>query len=289
MKTENGETNRPAIERKSVEIKGKKVSYLESGKGKPLIMLHAWPICSEMYKPVMPYLSVSRKSIAPDFPGFGSSEMADYNLSYDTLADFLKSFMDTQNIVKVDLLGVSFGAGVGLVFASKHPSQVDRMVLNSPPIHFNSHLNSIQRKVIRISDKLPIIKEIIFGGLINGNSLVYKILWGDGPDLKEEPFRSIFSQTRIMKLKAVDDTLHEIVKTDFRNRLTDIETPTLLLIGSEDKDFMLDFELARRELTFACSTHILTGGDHIMVVTKAEEFAGVVKDFLSCESDKSGY
>jgi 3-oxoadipate enol-lactonase len=284
MNTENGKNRNPNIKRQFIEINGKQTSYLQSGEGRPIIMLHAWPMCSDMYKPVMQHLSADCRCVAPDFPGFGNSEMTDEYLSYETLADFTAAFMDAHNFSSADLLGVSFGAGVGLVFAKKYPEKINKMVLNSPPIHFRPHLSVIQNKALLLSDKLPKLKETIFKGLTSGSSVVFKLLWGKSSSLKEEPFRSIFSQAKNMKLKAVDDTLHEIVNTDFRDILPGIKVPTLLLIGEEDKDFKPDFDLASQGISFACSQKVLEGGNHIMVATKAREFATVVNQFLAEEN-----
>ena len=62
--------------------------------------------------------------------GFGYSERPekpDYSL--DTWADQTLGVMDALGIEKAHLVGNSFGGGIALRLATKHPDRVDKLVL----------------------------------------------------------------------------------------------------------------------------------------------------------------
>lgn len=59
-------------ERRSVELDGVEVSYLEAGEGEPVLLLHG-TFWSRVWQPVMAALGEHVRAIAPDFPGFGRS------------------------------------------------------------------------------------------------------------------------------------------------------------------------------------------------------------------------
>ncbi len=60
--------------KKTVEIKGKKMAYVETGSGDPIVFLHGNPTSSYLWRDVIPHLEGSGRCIAPDLIGMGDSE-----------------------------------------------------------------------------------------------------------------------------------------------------------------------------------------------------------------------
>jgi pimeloyl-ACP methyl ester carboxylesterase len=79
---------------------------------------------------VMPALAEDFHVIAPDMVGFGFSERPE-NVTYglDTWADQTVGLMDTLGIQQAHLVGNSFGGGIALRIATKHPDRVGKLVL----------------------------------------------------------------------------------------------------------------------------------------------------------------
>ena len=62
--------------------------------------------------------------------GFGYSDRPEgVKYSLDTWADQTVGLMDTLGIEKAHLVGNSFGGGIGLRIATKHPDRIDKLVL----------------------------------------------------------------------------------------------------------------------------------------------------------------
>ena len=65
------------MEKKSKEILGKKMAYVEAGEGAPIVFLHGNPTSSYLWRNVMPHLLPHGRCIAPDLIGMGDSAKLD--------------------------------------------------------------------------------------------------------------------------------------------------------------------------------------------------------------------
>jgi len=63
--------------KKSVTVKGKKMTYVEMGEGDPIVFLHGNPTSSYLWRNIMPHLKDQGRCIAPDLIGMGDSEKLD--------------------------------------------------------------------------------------------------------------------------------------------------------------------------------------------------------------------
>ena len=82
------------------------------------------------WRGVLPELGRHFRCIAPDMVGFGYSERPDKSeYGLDTWADQTLGVMDALGIEKAHLIGNSFGGGIALRLATRHPDRVDKMVL----------------------------------------------------------------------------------------------------------------------------------------------------------------
>ena len=118
---------------KSVVAAGLKTNYLEQGNGSPIILVHGSGPGVTAYanwRLTIPELAKKFKVFAPDIAGFGYTERkpgVEYNL--DFWVDHLLGFMDALGIQKAGFIGNSFGGGLTLALAARHPERVDRFVL----------------------------------------------------------------------------------------------------------------------------------------------------------------
>lgn len=118
---------------KSIQAAGWQTNILDKGQGHPVMLLHgsgpgvtAWA----NWRTVIAGLSEQRRVIAPDILGFGFSEQpAGQHYNKATWVEHVIGVMDALDLPQVDLLGNSFGGGLALAVALKHPRRVRRLVL----------------------------------------------------------------------------------------------------------------------------------------------------------------
>ncbi len=105
--------------------------YEIHGEGAPLLLLHGGLGSTDMFKPVMPALSAHRQVIAVDLHGHGRTELGDRRISMVDMGDDMATILKSLGYDKIDVLGYSFGAGVGFRFAVQHPEMVSRLAMVS--------------------------------------------------------------------------------------------------------------------------------------------------------------
>ncbi len=104
----------------------------------PILFLHGLPSRSYTWSGMLAnYTEAGFRTIAPDWLGFGQSEMPEryrFNYSADAYVDALIQFLDTLEIDRVSLVVQGFLGHVGLLLALRHRDRVDRIAILNAPI-----------------------------------------------------------------------------------------------------------------------------------------------------------
>ena len=108
-----------------------RLHYLEAGSGPPLLLVHGLgsSAMQDWGRLVAP-LGRQFHVYAPDLPGFGRSERppdADYSIPMQVAA--VRSFMDTLEIDRARVAGISMGGWIVSRLASESPERVERLVV----------------------------------------------------------------------------------------------------------------------------------------------------------------
>jgi pimeloyl-ACP methyl ester carboxylesterase len=106
------------------------LAYDDRGAGRPLVLLHAFPLDRTMWLPQLGPLSAAARVLAVDLPGFGDSTASGGPFTIDSAADAVLDFLDTIGVNgQVVLGGLSMGGYVALAFARRHPDRLAGLVL----------------------------------------------------------------------------------------------------------------------------------------------------------------
>jgi pimeloyl-ACP methyl ester carboxylesterase len=107
--------------------------YLEGGTGPALVAVHGFGADADHWLQLGHVLKRHFRFIAPDLPGFGTSE-AGAHLSYDiaSQAARLAGFLDEIGVRTCVLAGSSMGGWISTQFAAAHPDRVRALWLMAP-------------------------------------------------------------------------------------------------------------------------------------------------------------
>src|SRR5580765_5914997 len=109
---------------------GAEVEYGDAGQGKPIVLLHAFPLSQEIWRPQVEALRAENRILTPGLRGFGGSDGFTGTPSVDQMADDVAALLDTLRITEpVVLGGLSMGGYVALAFARRHPGRLRALVL----------------------------------------------------------------------------------------------------------------------------------------------------------------
>lgn len=121
------------INYRSIDVDGIKIFYREAGNpsAPTLLLLHGFPSSSHMFRNLIPLLAGRFHLIAPDFPGFGQSEMPDrkkYEYTFANIADTVLKFTELMGLKKFAIYIFDYGAPTGLRMALKVPERISAII-----------------------------------------------------------------------------------------------------------------------------------------------------------------
>ena len=121
------------INYRTVAVGGIKIFYRQAGNPErpTLLLLHGFPSSSHMFRNLIPLLAEHFHLVAPDFPGFGQSDMPDrnaYDYTFANIATTIAEFTDKIGLKKFALYIFDYGSPVGLRVALKKPDQISAII-----------------------------------------------------------------------------------------------------------------------------------------------------------------
>ncbi|MCS6898158.1 MAG: alpha/beta fold hydrolase [Myxococcales bacterium] len=105
------------------------LAYISHGAGPCLLLLHAFPLDSRLWRAQLGALGATHRVIAPDLRGFGRSRGLGPPISIGQMADDVATLLDTLGIPQARVAGLSMGGYVALALLAKHPTKVERLIL----------------------------------------------------------------------------------------------------------------------------------------------------------------
>ncbi|MFZ7126816.1 MAG: alpha/beta fold hydrolase [Desulfobacterales bacterium] len=116
-------------------VRGRQYHYLDEGKGDPVVLLHGNPTWSFYFRSLVGALREHYRVIAPDHIGCGLSEKprkTGYGFRLEDRAADLEAFLDGMRLKdRLTLVLHDWGGMIGLVYATRHPERVGRLVVTN--------------------------------------------------------------------------------------------------------------------------------------------------------------
>lgn len=117
-------------------IQNVRVAYREAGDPEQptILLLHGFPTSSHMYRDLIPKLVENYHVIAPDYPGFGASDMpaaAEFEYSFANIATMMTALLDSKGIGDYSVYVMDYGAPVGFRMFAKDPTRVNGFIIQN--------------------------------------------------------------------------------------------------------------------------------------------------------------
>lgn len=108
-----------------------RIFYKDWGAGKPVLLIHGWPLNADMWEYQIPALvGAGFRCIAVDRRGFGRSDHPGQGYDFDTFADDLATVIAHLDLRDAMLVGYSMGAGEITRYLGRHgAARIARVVL----------------------------------------------------------------------------------------------------------------------------------------------------------------
>ena len=222
---------------------GTEIFFNDWGSGRPVILIHGWPLDADMWEYQAPALAAAGyRVLAYDRRGFGRSGQPWSGYDYDTLADDLGALMETLDLRDAILVGFSMGGGEVARYLGRHGgARVAKAVLIASVTPFMLHTSdnpegvpasTFDEMVEGLRDDRPNFlagfgKTFFGAGLLNFKVSSELLQWASYVAMLASPKASI-------------ECLRAFSATDFRADLARITVPTLVIHGDADATVPID-------------------------------------------------
>ena len=273
----------PPVQLKRVVANGTEFSYVESGKGQPLIFVHgelqdyrAWAKQVQAFAEDYQVIAYSLRNhypnlIAKDGPGDAAVEIHSADLA---------AFLNALNLQRVHIVAHSSGAHTALFFAADHPEMVRSLTLSEAPaigLLRNSPIGLEMRKAME-HGLTPSHDAFRKGDLLDGVQKYADCLMGAGgyERLPEDAQRSMLDNAVAHAADVNARTPPWLFSCDMARNVT---APTLLISGSRSLPV---FERINEELKLCLPKSELAtiSATHAGPMDNARAFNKIVRKFL---------
>ncbi|MCR8691694.1 alpha/beta fold hydrolase [Rhodococcus rhodochrous] len=253
------------------------------GDGIPVLLLHgsgagvsAWA----NWRGLIPVLAEQCRVIAPDLVGFGYTTLPDpvrFEI-FDTWIDQILALLDGLEIPKVHVVGNSFGGGLALHLAVRHPQRLGRIVLmgaGGVQFDFTPELDALWGYTPSVENMKKIMDIMAYDRSLVTDELAelrYRATIRPGA---QEAFEQVFPEPRQRWLDA------QIVPDE---DLAAIEHEVLILHGREDRVVPVAASQKMFDLIPNSQLHIFGKCGHWTQIEHAARFQQLVSTFFAEDS-----
>jgi proline-specific peptidase len=279
-----------------VPFRGFETWYRDVGpvEGVPLLCLHGGPGSSHHYfEPLEALAEDGRRVVLYDQLGCGGSDRPDDPdlWTVELFVDEIAALRSGLGLERIHLLGSSWGSMLGIEYALTTPAGLVSLTLNSPP----TASETWKAEATRLRDELPedvrrvLAKHEAAGTTDDPEYEAAESEFGRRHICRVEPLPDFVLRGRAAKNRAVYESLWGISEWnpngklrdwDVRDRLSEIDVPTLITSGRYDECTPMLAEDAQRGIPGA-ERVLFEDSSHTAFVEEPERFRAVLSDFLA--------
>jgi pimeloyl-ACP methyl ester carboxylesterase len=238
-------TNASAGRSEYIEVEpGVRLHVTDLGEGKPVVLIHGWPLSDAMYE--YQYAALIQQGfrvIGITLRGFGKSDKPYGQYNYDVYADDIKAVLDKLDIKNATLGGFSMGGAIAIHYVARHDhSHVAKLALfgaaapvwtqrEDYPYGFTKE--AVNGLIQLSTTNRPLLLEN-FGKIFGASETAVPAglgNWLGTINLEASPY-------------ATTQSLIALRDTDLRPELAKIKIPTAIFHGK--KDIICSFDLAQQ-------------------------------------------
>ncbi|MDO3639141.1 alpha/beta fold hydrolase [Mycolicibacterium arseniciresistens] len=276
------------------EVLGRRIFYREAGAADApaVVLLHGTPASSHMYRNLIPAIADRYRVIAPDYPGFGRSDVpgtAEFAYTFDTLADHIDALLDALGVHRYALYVQDYGAPVGWRLALRHPERIAAVVTQNGNAYVEGFVGDAMEPLFaygrdRSEANAAALRELItpaglewqFTHGVSDPTVVDPDAWATAHAAVASTPEKVAAQLELFGDYHSNVELYPRVHEYFRTS----QVPLLAVWGRNDQIFGPDGALAfGRDLPHA-QIDLLDGG-HFLLESRLDAVVDLVRPFLA--------
>jgi 3-oxoadipate enol-lactonase len=257
-----------------VQVRGIEMAYEEAGSGTPVLLLHGFPFNRSMWDEQVAALTPRYRVITPDLRGHGETMVTGSPATMDEMARDVSVLMETLDISRATVGGLSMGGYVALALYKMFPLRVRALVLADTRAQADSEEARANREAQAekaLNEGMGPIAEAMLPKFLSPETISQR------PKVVAR-LREMIVNTKPEGAAAAQRGMAQ--RSDQLPFLWRIIAPTLIVVGREDAITPVsDSERMHREIG-GSRLEVIEGAGHVSNLEQPEEFNRVLIKFL---------
>jgi pimeloyl-ACP methyl ester carboxylesterase len=285
--TAKGET-RPHLRHLRLHIRGISVHGLAAGTcGPHIVILHGGGLdaAGVSFKNTIPVLAKRYRVFALDWPGFGESDAMPRTWRVEECVEFVAGVLDGLRLKRATLVGLSMGEAFALGFTLRSPLRVKRLVLvDSAGLGGDIPGGRLSYFALH----LPFLDELRWALLSRSRTLAWRTVCAPLVN-RAEVVDALDQVVRLARRPGAGAAFRQLQRSEYRwlglrtnylNRLGEINVPTLIVHGAEDSLIPVDCARRAHALIRYSKLEIIPACGHLPPVERPDSFKRILCSFL---------
>lgn len=279
--------------KKTIEVNGKRMAYVEMGEGDPIVFQHGNPTSSYLWRNIMPALTAFGRCIAVDLIGMGDSDKLENagrdSYRYVEHRDYLFAAWQQLGVTdNVTFVIHDWGSALGFDWARQHPESVRGIAYMEgivKPLSWNDWPEAIrplfqgfrsEAGESMVLEKNIFVERVLPGSVLRQMSEDEMAVYRRPYDAAGESRRPTLTWPRQIPLDGEPADVHEIVAA-YADWLIQSDVPKLF-VNAEPGAILTG---AQREFCrrFPNQTEITVAGSHFIQEDSPEEIATAIANW----------
>lgn len=260
------------------------LAYQDSCSGPTLLLIHGFPLNSNLWEPQLEDLNDAARLLAPDLRGHGLSEASEPPYSMEMIADDCMALLDSLGVQEpVVICGLSMGGYVAFEFYRRFPEWVTALILVST----RAAPDTPQAKQSRDAMAARVMEA---GTEEIADEMTPLLL---APENYAQDEKLVAFVREMIDSASVDGIVGMLAamkdRPDSTPTLAQISVPTLIIHGEEDQIVPVAEAEAMRDAIPTAQLLLVPGAGHLPNLEQAATFNQAIWDFLmKLESEEYG-
>lgn len=263
------------------EVNGTTLYYEVAGDGHPLVLNHGGLVDNHSWDDQFDEFARHFKVIRYDMRGFGDSGMIKNGMEPYSMERDLYSLLQFLGIEKAYMLGLSMGGSLAIDFTLQYPEMVDALITVGAGLSGFEEDDAEELKAQEAA-----MEEAFKSGDIARSVEISLQIWTDGPNrTPQQVDPQVRERVRAMTTHNFErdddeDVRPQHVEPPAAGRLSEIDVPTLIIVGDQDVEIILTIADTLEKGITGAKKVVITGTAHHLNMEKPEEFNRAVIEFL---------
>ena len=272
-------------------VLGRRVNYVDYGGGSetPIVFVHGWGGNWQNWLEQLPRFGQERRVVALDLPGHGESEMPAERVTISGFGRAVDELCSHLGIERAVVVGNSMGGFTSAEVAIQCPPRVERLMLVNAAGITTSELQReplmtvaralaglTLRSAARMRSNIvrPRLRALFYGGIMRHPGRI--------------PTDLLFEISQGAACPAFVPALEAILEYDFRDRLPDIEAPTLIVWGRNDMLVPVKDADAFEESIPGARKVVMDDTGHVPMIERPQTFNDCLAEWLASRPEEFG-